>query len=80
MKDVISVPYAGMVHAFDVHYRDLWEWAADLLCDARLFPHFTFDAQRLSKFNGETFVCFIDEPFTADNFWDVQVCNMYRFQ
>ncbi|KAG2353886.1 hypothetical protein BDR07DRAFT_1614624 [Suillus spraguei] len=27
----------------------------------------------LSKFNGETFVHFMDEPFTAQDFWDVQL-------
>jgi hypothetical protein len=59
---------------FEVYYRDLWEWAADLLRDPRLFPHLTFDAQRLSKFDGEKFVRFIDEPYTADAFWDLQVC------
>ncbi|KAG2150890.1 hypothetical protein DEU56DRAFT_908528 [Suillus clintonianus] len=56
----------------NLHHRDLWEWAADLLRDPRLFPHMVFDAQRLSKFDGKTFVRFIDEPFTADTFWNVQ--------
>jgi hypothetical protein len=32
-----------------------------------------FDAQRFSKFDGKTFVRFIDEPFTAETFWNVQV-------
>ncbi|KAG1735148.1 uncharacterized protein EDB91DRAFT_1348420 [Suillus paluster] len=72
MKEVISVPYDGKMWDFDVHYRDLWELATDLLRDPRLFPHFTFDAQRLSKFDGQTFIRFIDEPFTAQDFWDVQ--------
>ncbi|KAG1761219.1 hypothetical protein EV702DRAFT_1053129, partial [Suillus placidus] len=31
-----------------------------------------FDAQRFSKFDGKTFVHFVDEPFTADAFWNVQ--------
>ncbi|KAH7906115.1 hypothetical protein BJ138DRAFT_1223855 [Hygrophoropsis aurantiaca] len=33
---------------------------------------FVFDAQHLSKYNGTSFVCFFDEPWTADSFWDVQ--------
>lgn len=73
-KDVISVPYDGEMRDFDVYYRDLWELATDLLRDPRLFPHFVFDAQRLSKFDGQAFVRFVDEPFTAQDFWDVQVC------
>ncbi|KAG1838317.1 hypothetical protein F4604DRAFT_1997182 [Suillus subluteus] len=71
-KEVISVPYDGKTWNFDLHYRDLWGLASDLLGDPRIFPHFTFDAQRLSKFDGETFVRFIDEPYTAQDFWDVQ--------
>ncbi|KAG2340835.1 hypothetical protein BDR05DRAFT_977210 [Suillus weaverae] len=71
-KKVILVPYDGKMWDFDVHYRDLRDLATDLLQDPRLFPHFTFDAQRLSKFDGQTFIRFIDEPFTAQDFWDVQ--------
>jgi len=59
---VISAPYDGKLWDFDVHYWDLWELATDLLGNPSLFPHFTFDAQHLSKFNGKTFVCFVDEP------------------
>ncbi|KAG1839402.1 hypothetical protein DFJ58DRAFT_845711 [Suillus subalutaceus] len=71
-KEVISVPYDGKLWDFDVHYRDLWEFATDLLGDPSLFPHFTFDAQHLSKFDGEMFVRFVDEPFTVQDFWDIQ--------
>ncbi|KAG2108167.1 uncharacterized protein F5147DRAFT_745794 [Suillus discolor] len=53
-KDVIS---------FDLHYRNLWEWATDLLHDPRLFPH---------MFNGKEFVNFVDEPYTAEAFWNIQ--------
>ncbi|KAG1878857.1 hypothetical protein F4604DRAFT_2000136 [Suillus subluteus] len=55
-----------------MHYRPLWDWVLDLLQDSRLAYHFVFDAQRLSKFNGEQFVHFIDEPWTADTFWNAQ--------
>jgi hypothetical protein len=41
---------------FEVYYQDLWQWAADLLRDPCLFPHLTFNAQHLSKFDGEKFV------------------------
>ncbi|KAG2031803.1 hypothetical protein BDR03DRAFT_875141 [Suillus americanus] len=72
-KDVISIPFADRSWDYDVYYRDLWEWATDLLHDPYLFPHFHFDAQRLSKFNGQTFKHFVDEPFTAQHFWNAQV-------
>ncbi|KAG1888651.1 hypothetical protein F4604DRAFT_1889529 [Suillus subluteus] len=71
-KDIISVPYDGTIQVFDLHYRNLWEWASDLLRDPRLFPHMVFDAQRLSKFDGKTFVNFVDEPYTAEAFWNIQ--------
>ncbi|KAG0700922.1 hypothetical protein DFH29DRAFT_982909 [Suillus ampliporus] len=70
--NVVSVPYQKKVHEFDMHYRPLWEWALDMLQDRHLALHFVFDAQRLYKFNGMRFVCFIDEPWTADAFWDAQ--------
>ncbi|KAG2140493.1 uncharacterized protein EDB93DRAFT_1089821, partial [Suillus bovinus] len=73
-KDVVSVKHQDETHKFDMHYRPLWDWALDLLQDSRLAPHFVFDTQHLTKFNGEQCVCFIDEPWTADAFWDAQVC------
>ncbi|KAI9464204.1 hypothetical protein HD554DRAFT_2026564 [Boletus coccyginus] len=57
---------------FPMWSRSLWDWACDLLKDPRVGPHFVFDAQRLSKFDGESFVRFIDEPYTADDFWNYQ--------
>ncbi|KAG2117609.1 hypothetical protein DEU56DRAFT_874099 [Suillus clintonianus] len=71
-NDKVSVPHGQEVYEFEMHYRPLWDWALDLLQDRRLAPHFVFDAQRLSKFNGERFVRFIDEPWTADAFWSAQ--------
>ncbi|KAG1738384.1 uncharacterized protein EDB91DRAFT_1237752 [Suillus paluster] len=71
-KDVVSIPFTDKSWDFDVYYRDLWGWATDLLHDPYLFPHFHFDAQHLSKFNGQSFKHFVDEPFTAQNFWDAQ--------
>ncbi|KAG2053125.1 hypothetical protein BDR06DRAFT_1055215 [Suillus hirtellus] len=70
--DTLSVPFKKEVYEFDMHYRPLFNWALDLLRDERLAPHFVFDAQRLSKFNRERFVHFIDEPWTADAFWNAQ--------
>lgn len=76
-KEVISVPHRDQEHNFDVWYRPLWDWACDLLKDPRLGPHFVFDAQRLYKFDGQDFVRFFDEPWTANAFWDCQVCMCY---
>lgn len=46
----------------------LWDWVVDILWHPVIGPHCIFDAQWLSKFEGQTFIRFIDEPWTADVF------------
>ncbi|KAG2046461.1 hypothetical protein BDR06DRAFT_992159 [Suillus hirtellus] len=70
---ILTLPYDGVDQEFTLYYQDLWDWACDLLRDPYLGPQFTFDAQHLSKFDGNTFVRFIDEPWTADAFWEAQL-------
>jgi len=57
-------------------YRPLWDWVNDLLNDPLLAPHFVWDAERLFKYstNKQEWIRFIDEPWTADRWWDIQVC------
>ncbi|KAG2144052.1 hypothetical protein BD769DRAFT_1625688 [Suillus cothurnatus] len=69
---VISIPFADRSWDYDIYYCDIWEWATNLLHNPYLFPHFHFNAQCLSKFGGQTFEHFVDEPFTAQHFWDAQ--------
>ncbi|KAG1738319.1 uncharacterized protein EDB91DRAFT_1237726 [Suillus paluster] len=71
-KQTIQVPYNGVDQEFTLYYWDLWDWACDLLRDPYIGPQFTFDAHCLLKFDGNTFVRFIDEPWTADRFWEAQ--------
>ncbi|KAI5982863.1 hypothetical protein EDD15DRAFT_2179828, partial [Pisolithus albus] len=71
-KHVVNVHHAKHDLEFDVHYRPLWDWAMDILQDPLLQPHFTWDAQRLYKYNGERFERFIDEPWTGDRWWNIQ--------
>ncbi|KAG2112054.1 uncharacterized protein F5147DRAFT_744680 [Suillus discolor] len=52
----------------------------DRLFDLILGPHFVFDAEWLSKFNGDKFVQFIHEPWTANAFWEYQVCDTIVLQ
>ncbi|KAG1843785.1 hypothetical protein DFJ58DRAFT_731459 [Suillus subalutaceus] len=66
-KQTIRVPYDGVDQEFTFHYQDLWDWACDLQ-DPYVGPQFTFNAQRLLKFDGQNFVRFIDEPWTATLF------------
>ncbi|KAG1774375.1 hypothetical protein EV702DRAFT_1180794 [Suillus placidus] len=71
-KDTITVPLDGNNMDHTVYFRSLWDWGVDLLRHPDIGPHCIFDAQRLSKFDGDLFIRFIDEPWTADAFWECQ--------
>ncbi|KAG1740249.1 hypothetical protein EDD22DRAFT_786904 [Suillus occidentalis] len=42
------------------------ELGVDLLRHPSVGPHYLFDAQRLTKFDGDSFTRLNDEPWTAD--------------
>ncbi|KAJ3509195.1 hypothetical protein NLJ89_g5347 [Agrocybe chaxingu] len=74
-------PYTGIYYPLTFVYkeesyefwsRNLWEWALELVKNPLLAPHFTWDAVKLSKFDGAKFVRFIHEPWTANRWWEVQ--------
>lgn len=46
----------------------------DLVADPLLASYFEWDARRLYKYDGLKYVRFMHEPWTANRFWDVQVC------
>ncbi|KAG0702765.1 hypothetical protein DFH29DRAFT_982269 [Suillus ampliporus] len=73
MKEEVVVPFRGIDQTFLLFHHLLWDWATDLLQDPQVGPHFIFDAQRLSKFNGEKFIWFIHEPWTANAYWEYQL-------
>jgi hypothetical protein len=45
----------------------------DLVKNPLLASLFEWDAQRLFKFDGKTYVRFFHEPWTGDKFWKAQV-------
>ena len=45
----------------------------DHLVDPELIRHFEWDAQRISRFDGERNVRIYTEPWTGEHFWDAQV-------
>ncbi|KAG2103089.1 uncharacterized protein F5147DRAFT_580627 [Suillus discolor] len=71
-KDTITVPLDGNDMEYTVYFRSLWDWGVDILQHPDIGPHCIFDAQQLSKFDGDSFIRFIDEPWTADAFWECQ--------
>ncbi|KAI0700322.1 hypothetical protein BC835DRAFT_1304172 [Cytidiella melzeri] len=68
----ITIPYKGQLKTFEFHSRPLWDWILSQVRDPLLAPHFKWDAQRLSKFDGTKWVRFYDEPWTASKFAEVQ--------
>ncbi|KAF9039133.1 hypothetical protein BJ165DRAFT_1531244 [Panaeolus papilionaceus] len=56
----------------DFWYWDLWSCITDIVTDPLLAPHFVWDACQHSKHDGDNYVQFFDEPWTADRFWDFQ--------
>ncbi|KAJ6542460.1 hypothetical protein DFH09DRAFT_1249393 [Mycena vulgaris] len=71
-KDTIKIQYKTEDKEFDTYTRPLWDWVLSLVQDPRLSACFVWDAEKAYKFNGETYVRFYHEPWTADAFWAAQ--------
>src|SRR5271155_5662828 len=51
-QHVITVEYKKETMSYPFWSRNLWDWAVDTIKHPLVGPHFVWDAQRLSKFNG----------------------------
>ncbi|KAJ7460514.1 hypothetical protein B0H11DRAFT_2286132 [Mycena galericulata] len=71
-KGTITIQYKNEDKTFDTHTRPLWDWARSLVQDPRLATCFVWDAEKAYKFNGDSYVRFYHEPWTADAFWAAQ--------
>lgn len=69
----LTASHKGHELVFDFWCRSLWDWVLDLVGNPLLAPYFEWDAQKLFKHDGTNFVRFVDEPWTANRFWNVQV-------
>jgi hypothetical protein len=78
-KKTISVVYAKKPQKFNVWVRPIWTWIEDMLQNPDLIRHFVWDACRMSKLNRESgsWGRFYDEPWTADQFWKIRVCEIW---
>ncbi|PBK94906.1 hypothetical protein ARMGADRAFT_927261, partial [Armillaria gallica] len=72
-KSMVTVSLQGEDYTYNVYWWNLWTCALDLIQDPTLELYFVWDAVQLSKWNGEAFERFIDEPWTAQAFWDLQM-------
>lgn len=59
-----------------MYARPIDQWCLELLDNLPIISQFHWDAERHYKYNGMRWVRFIDEPWTADEWWEVQVFNL----
>ncbi|KAJ7111639.1 hypothetical protein C8R43DRAFT_1091525 [Mycena crocata] len=71
-RGAITIQYKKEDRTFDTYTRPLWNWARHLVEDPRLVSTLVWDAEKVHKFNGDTYVRFYHEPWTADGFWAAQ--------
>ena len=74
-KRTITPKYKAESREFEVWVRPISEWAEEMLQDEDLINHFVWDAERVSNFDSGSgsWVRVVDEPWTADRFWEIQV-------
>ena len=72
-QEDVKVPYDDEVIKFPVWRIEAWDWVTSILTDPVLSKELRFDAERISRHNGEEFERIINEPWTANAWWDIQV-------
>ncbi|KAJ7065749.1 hypothetical protein C8F01DRAFT_1228972 [Mycena amicta] len=68
----VPVQYKGDSKVFEMHARPLWRWTLDLVQDPRLAPFLFWDAEQRFRYNGQRWVPFYTEPWTASAYWEAQ--------
>lgn len=74
-KRPISVPHKRQLRDYDVYVRPLMKWALSLVDHPRLATNFTWDSERISKYNGYKWIRVYHEPWTGDDWWSIQVSH-----
>ncbi|KAF8887442.1 hypothetical protein CPB84DRAFT_1816617 [Gymnopilus junonius] len=64
--------YKGEDLEFNVSTRPIFSWIEELADDANIIPTFEWDAMHCYKYDGLRWVRFVDEPWTGDDWWDIQ--------
>lgn len=75
----VKVDGEGYSEQYEVHYASITDWLSALVTDPYLKDFFVWDAQRLYIYDGHKFERFVDEPYTANRFWIIQVRIMLCF-
>ncbi|KAF8895008.1 hypothetical protein CPB84DRAFT_1816018 [Gymnopilus junonius] len=71
--------YKGEDLEFNVSTRPIFSWIEELADDANIIPTFEWDAMHCYKYDGLRWVRFVDEPWTGDDWWDIQASWSFYF-
>ncbi|KAL1741517.1 hypothetical protein HDZ31DRAFT_16776, partial [Schizophyllum fasciatum] len=63
----------GYKESYEMHHTSMLDWARSLVTDPELKDHLVYDAQRMFIHNGQKFERWVDEPYTANRLWNIQV-------
>ncbi|KAF8132645.1 hypothetical protein K438DRAFT_1998510 [Mycena galopus ATCC 62051] len=72
-KSEVDVLYKNIPQSFEMYARPLWNWTLDLIQDPRLAPCFVWDAVKMYRHNGTSFVRFWNEPWTGNVYSEIQI-------
>ncbi|KAL0059303.1 hypothetical protein AAF712_013951 [Marasmius tenuissimus] len=68
----ILVPYCNENRTYDAYFRPLMDWIREIVQDEQLSPLMQWDARQHRRFNGKEMERFVDEPWTANSWWNAQ--------
>ncbi|KAJ7622984.1 hypothetical protein B0H17DRAFT_1164466 [Mycena rosella] len=68
----VHVPYKNENQLFEMYARPLWQWTLDLVQDPHLANFFIWDAEKVYRHDGNKYIRFYTEPWTANTLWDIQ--------
>ncbi|KAI0371886.1 hypothetical protein BV20DRAFT_992080 [Pilatotrama ljubarskyi] len=71
-KHEIKATYQQKEYIYTMYCRPLFEWSLSLVKDPLLAPKFNWHARRLYKYDGTAWERFLDDPDTADAWWDLE--------
>jgi hypothetical protein len=70
-----KVQYKNKEVEYQVSTCPIWAWIEELLDDLNNVSLFQWNTERHYKFDWEWF---IDEPWTADNWWNIQISFFFE--
>ncbi|KAF8899527.1 hypothetical protein CPB84DRAFT_1815674 [Gymnopilus junonius] len=68
-----ALDYKAEEIEFQVSTRPIWSWIEDIVDNGNIVPLFKWDAEHRYRYNGSKWERFINEPCTADDWWNIQV-------